>query len=298
MKKYTIIGMWDNYSYDNNFITNYLKETHQYVNKNNEHINFLISGPFINQEDYDYILNKKCLKILYITEPIEINTPYKLCYELLQKNSFNKIIGCTNQELNKIKFPLYINSVLNKEKHFFDEINQYVKNCDINHKKFCTLINTHDNWNTRKPIYHLLKELGHITCPSELLNNCSNDELNRLGNENYLKQFLFNICSENTLTQVKGYITEKIVRCVNGGAIPIFCGWFDEIDAKIFNTNRILFYNPNNEQSLKNVSLKIQELMKDKKKLLEFYRQDVYNVSAYDTIQNRNSNLMNMFKNL
>ena len=23
MKKYTIIGMWDNYSYDNNFITNY-----------------------------------------------------------------------------------------------------------------------------------------------------------------------------------------------------------------------------------------------------------------------------------
>ena len=38
--------------------------------------------------------------------------------------------------------------------------------------------------------------------------------------------------------------------------------------------------------------------MKDKKKLLEFYRQDVYNVSAYDIIQNRNSNLMNMFKNI
>ena len=171
MKKYTIIGMWNNYNYDNNFITNYLKNIHIYVDKNNKNIDFLISGPFLNKEDYDYILNKECLKILYITEPIEINTPYKLCYELLQKNSFNRIIGCTNQGFNKIKFPLYINFVLDHETHFFNKINEYVLNNNLKDKKFCSLINTHDNWNTRTPIYNKIKDLGKIDCPSLLYNN-------------------------------------------------------------------------------------------------------------------------------
>ena len=45
------------------------------------------------------------------------------------------------------------------------------------------------------------------------LNNCSNKDLNNLGNASYIKKFLFNICSENTLTNVKGYITEKIINC-------------------------------------------------------------------------------------
>lgn len=298
MKKYTIIGMWQGYNYANNFLVNYLNNIHIYVDKNNKNIDFLICGPFINKEDYDYILNKECLKILYITEPIEINTPYKKCYELLQNNSFNKIIGCTNQEWNKIKFPLYINFVLNKEKYFFYEINQYVKNCNIIQKKFCTLINTHDNWNTRVPIYDKIKELGQIDCPSKLLNNCTNEELNRLGNENYLKQFLFNICSENTLTNIDGYITEKLVNCCNGGAIPIYCGWFDEIDSKIFNKNRILFFNPNDSKSIDELYLKIKYLMEHKKQLKKFYMQDIYMDSAYDTIKNMDSNLMNMFKNL
>jgi hypothetical protein len=297
MKKYIIIGMWENYDYSNNFFTHYLNNICNYVNKNNN-IDFLISGPFINQEDYDYILNKKCLKILFISEPIEINTSYKLCYELFQKNSFNKIIGCTNQELNNIKFPLYINYILDKEKKFYNEINQYVKTCDINQKKFCALINTHDAWNTRITIYNKLKELGHISCPSNLLNNCSNDELNKLGNSNYLKNFLFNICSENTLTKVDGYITEKIIHCCNGGAIPIYCGWFDDIDEKIFNKKRLLFYDPKDEKSLENVFLKVKELMNDKNKLSDFYRQDIYMDNAYETIQKMNINLMDMFKKL
>jgi hypothetical protein len=299
MKKYTIIGMWDNYNYNNNFFTQKLKNIHQYVNKNNEYIDFLISGPFINNEDYNYIFSSNCKnKILYISEPIEINKPYHLCYELFQKNIFDIIIGCANQISNKIKFPLYINFILDKEKHFFDEMNQYVKNCDIKNKKFCALINTHDTWNTRIAIYNKLKELGHISCPSNLLNNCSNDELNKLGNSNYLKTFLFNICSENTLTKVDGYITEKIVHCCNGGAIPIYCGWFDDIDEKIFNKKRLLFYDPKDEKSLENVFLKVKELMNDKDKLSDFYRQDIYMDNAYETIQKMNINLMDMFKKL
>ena len=302
MKKYTIIGMWNNYCYSNNFFTNYLKNIHQYVDKNNEHIDFLISGPFINQEDYDYILNNKCnYKILNISEPIEINDPYKLCYKLYQKNIFNIIIGCTEEIKNKIilkiKFPLYVNHVLNNDINYFNNVNLYVKNVDLN-KNFCTLINTHDKWNTRIPIFNKLKELGHITCPSSLLNNCSNDEINKIGNIEYLKKFLFNICSENTLTKVNGYITEKLINCCNGGAIPIYCGWFDDIDEKIFNKKRILFYDPNNSKSINDVYLKIKYLLENEKKLEEFYKQNIYNDCAYDIIQNMNKNLINMFKHI
>lgn len=288
--------MWKRYCYKHNFFTYFLNNIYLNVKKH-KNIDFLICGPYIKKEDYYFILQKKCKKILYICEPIEINKPYKLCYELLQKNTFDIIIGCVNQTSNKIKFPIYINKILDKEKNFYNKINQYVKTCDLN-KDFCALINTHDNWNTRKPLYEKLKLLGNITCPSKLLNNCSNDELNKLGNDNYLKNFLFNICSENTLTTVKGYITEKIVHCCNGGAIPIYCGYFDDIDEKIFNKKRILFYDPMDEKSLKNIFLKVQDLMNNKDKLNDFYRQSVYMKNAYEIIQGMNTNLMNMFKNI
>lgn len=308
MKRYTIIGMWKGYNYSNNFFINYLKNIHQYVNENTKNIDFLICGPFINAKDYDYIISSKCKnKILYICEPIENHKSYKLCYKLFQKNIFNKIIGCINQEMNRIKFPLYILDqelniikfpVLNQEKHIFNEYNQYVMNCNLKNKNFCTLINNHDKWNTRTPIYNKIKELGKIDCPSNLYNNCSNEELNRLGNSKYISNYLFNICSENSLTNVKGYITEKLVNCCNGGAIPIYCGWFDEIDSKIFNKNRILFYNPNDSKSINEVYLKIKCLIEDNEKLNIFYKQNIFMDTAYDTIKNMDYELMEMFKKL
>ena len=298
MKKYTIIGMWQSYDYANNFFVNYLNNICIYVNKNNKNIDFLISGPFINEEDYNYILNNKFkYKILFISEPIESNN-YQLCYKLYQQNIFDIIIGCTEQINNNVKFPLYINYVLDYEKHFFNKINEYAINNNLKDKRFCSLINTHDNWNTRTPIYNKIKDLGKIDCPSLLYNNCSNVELNRLGNPKFISNYLFNICSENTLTNIKGYITEKLVNCCNGGAIPIYCGWFDDIDSKIFNKNRILFYDPNCIKSINKVYLKIKSLMDDKEELNIFYKQNIYMDSAYDTIKNMDSNLMNMFKNL
>jgi hypothetical protein len=299
MKKYTIIGMWISYNYNDNFFINSLNNIHKYVDKNNENIDFLISGPFISDKDYNYILNSNCKnKILYISEPIENSKSYKLCYKLFKKNSFDKIIGCINQELNRIKFPLYIEHIFDKEKNFFKIINENAINSNLENKKFCTLINNHDKWNTRTPIYNKIKELGKIDCPCVLYNNCSVEELNRLGNPKYISNYLFNICSENSLTNVKGYITEKLVNCCNGGAIPIYCGWFDEIDSKIFNKNRILFYNPNDSKSINEVYLKIKCLIEDNKKLNIFYKQNIFMDTAYDTIKNMDYELMEMFKKL
>lgn len=288
--------MWNNYCYNNNFITENLNNYYEY-SIIDDNIDFLISGSFINNENYDIIKNKQCIKILYITEPIEINSPYNLCYDLYKNNIFNIIIGCVENNINFIKYPLYINYVINSEKNIFNNINNYVKECSID-KKFCTLINTHDTWNTRIPIYNKLINIGNIVCPSKLLNNCSNEELNNIGNTEYIKKFLFNICSENTLTSINGYITEKLINCCLGGAIPIYCGWIDEIDEKIFNRNRILFYEPNNEESIDNIYNKVKELIEDNNKLNDFYKMNIFMESAYDTCQFIHTNLFDKLKNL
>jgi len=85
MKKYSIISMYSSYDYHNNYFRNTLKDICIYKEDKNDEIDFLICGPFINQNDYNFIENKKCIKILYITEPIEINKPYNLCYTLYKK---------------------------------------------------------------------------------------------------------------------------------------------------------------------------------------------------------------------
>ena len=78
------------------------------------------------------------------------------------------------------------------------DYNKYVKNEDISQKKFCCLINSHDNGNTRVPIYKQLSKISDIDCPGKLLNNCSNEELNSIGNFEFIKKYLI-IFSKNIL---------------------------------------------------------------------------------------------------
>jgi len=69
------------------------------------------------------------------------------------------------------------------------------------------------------------------------------------------------------------------------GNIPIYSGWFDEYDSKIFNKNRILFYDSNNPESIQSVFTTVHELMNDKDKLATFYKQPVFMDCAYETVQ-------------
>ena len=187
----SILNFWNGFKNNDNFILNLLKDSNINYTDNIEECNLLISGPFIDKNTFNLIKHNKCKKYLFITEPIEKHSNYKYCFQLYKEKYFEGIIGCINNNFSKnfIKYPLYL---LYLNKNALNIINQYVKNCDLN-KEFCTLINTHDNWNTRKPLYEKLKNIGHITCPSNLLNNCSNEELNKLGNPTYINKFLFNI---------------------------------------------------------------------------------------------------------
>ena len=305
LKQYSIISFWKDYNIDNNFFTDIVfnKNKYKYINfydndNNNNNIDILLCGSFINIDEYNKIKNLNCYKILYISEPIEKNNIYIYTLDLINNNGFNLIFGCINNNNfeNKFKYPLYY-FYFNYKNDIFNIVNNYVKNCNLN-KEFCCLINNHDSWNTRTPIYNKLSLINKITCPSKLLNNCSNYELNNIGNIEYIKKFLFNICSENCITNIKGYITEKLLNCCLGGAIPVYCGWFDDIDNKIFNKNRIFFYDYDDKNSLNNIFIKINELIEDKNKLKEFYSQDVFVESAYETLNILENNLINKFNDL
>ena len=157
--------------------------------------------------------------------------------------------------------------------------------------------NRHDNGNTRTAIFKKLSQINTITCPSNLFNNYSNEEFEKVGTNKFRKRFIFSICPENFITILDGYVTEKIYMALSNGNIPIYYGKLDEIDKKIFNMNRILWFNPLDQESIQEIYEKVLELINDKQKLFEFYKQPPFLETAIDTLDTMETNYINTVKN-
>lgn len=252
----------------------------------------LIIGPYIRDKDLIEIKDDIYdIKILLILEPIRNFEKYSVCSNIINNyQDYNLYLaGCINNDIinKKIKFPLYILERLPiyESDEYFNQANNFIKNTNVISKKYCCLINSWDPDGHRTKMYNTLNKLGKIDCPSGLLNNCSNVELNRIGKPKYMNNYKFNICSENYDNGTfEGYITEKLMDCCLGGAIPIYAGWFDEYDAKIFNKDRIIFYNSRDELSFEKVRLIVKELLEDENKLISFYKQPIFKEDAFEII--------------
>lgn len=265
---------------DTDVVTRFFKEGDMVV-ENIHDANVLIVGNFIRPNEMQQIMGfTKCI-VLYVAEPILM---FQMCYyagEIYKRGIFHYIFGCVdNKPVSRVKFPLYSTS-FNHSPDVFNKTNDYVKSCNPTKKQFAALISRHDAGNIRDPIHRILSKLGHIACPGPLFNNCSNEELNRIGNPEYIKRFIFNICPENFGASHPGYITEKLMNACLGGAIPIYYGELDDIDRRIFNADRIVFADPSNLISLYNT---VKELVNDPVKLVDFYRQDVFMPDAYEVM--------------
>ena len=291
--------MFQNFNYENNiFMRKYFKNFNFIQDRENQDIDIILSGSFITLNDYNYIKNKKAYKILWVSEPIQHH--FKYPYKLYVENIFHFYFGSiyNNLKINSFKYPLYINYFKKYEPLIFNNINKEFKLLNLDNKNFCALICRHDRWKTRTEIYKSLNVIDNIVCPSRLFNNYSNEKFNKIGKVNFLKNYIFNICPENTYTDLKGYITEKLMDCCKAGCIPIYLeDVMDDIDNKIFNKNRILFYK-NNAESINELKDKIYSLYSDKKKLLDFYNQDIFLPTAYDEIENMEKNLTIAIQNI
>lgn len=281
---------------DSDIITKFFKDGDRVSNILSE-VNVLIIGDFLTEQENMFIQSYKGLRILYVAEPI-INLPFcSIAGQIFRQKKYNAVIGCISNRdgiYNWVKYPLYRYAV-KFTKDSFAETNMWILSTELKTKAFCTLINRHDWGNTRTPIYEKLAKIDEIACPGILFNNCSNEELNQIGNVEYIKKFIFNICSENFGNDHPGYVTEKLMNACLGGAIPIYFGELDDIDQKIFNVDRILFLNKDNTDIIAN---KVKLLYENQDALEQFYRQPVFCEGAYEEMLAMDANAMGFFDTL
>jgi hypothetical protein len=115
---------------------------------------------------------------------------------------------------------------------------QYNKN-RVNTNDKAVLIARHDRGGIRTKIFnYVLKSGVSVDCPGRLLNNCA-----KLGSGNnakleYMKQYKYNICPENS--KADNYFTEKIFQAFEAGCIPIYWA-IDYPEPKILNKSAYIF---------------------------------------------------------
>lgn len=154
---------------------------------------------------------------------------------------------------------------------------QIIKRCtelcypDVSSKtKFGSLVARYDWHGTRSQIYNAISHIDKIYCPSSVCHN--DDELKTKfadDKEEYLRQFYFNICPENSDSY--GYVTEKIFEAISAGCIPIYWGSYNNPEPGILNKDAIIFWNMDGDNSA--AVKEIEELYANPKLLDEFIHQ-------------------------
>ena len=260
--------------------------------------NVLVCYPHeYTEEDRQTVRRYGGSTVLVISEPIKSRPlePYKRIYEDYSEEVFDINFGCVTHDpaRNKFKFPLYLLQndfpIFKDYQALFRQANAAVQQTTLNaleKKDYCSLINSWDPDNVRTCIFEKLNRLKSITCPGKLFNNCSKKKLNQVGKATWIKNFVFNICAENyDYGNIDGYITEKLMDACLGHAIPIYAGWFDAYDERIFNKQRILFYNSRDQASIEAVVQKVQHLLTHPAELCAFYQQPIFCETAFETIE-------------
>ena len=212
----------------------------------------------------------------------------------IDKNILSQIYG---EKLPLILYyPLWI-LYYDKEfsQEYFDKKNKEIENItkeEFVKRNFCCLINSHDNNNSRKPIYDfLLNNNKKVDCPGKLLNNMDTKLVGNSSEDklNFMKNYKFNICSENKYGF--GYLTEKLPQCMDSTCIPIYIGCDDEskINFKIFNKERVIFIKDNNFSQLGEIIN-----INDDNKAYEIFSKPIFNENSFQIL----NKYMKTIKNL
>ena len=175
-------------------------------------------------------------------------------------------------------------------------------------KEFAAMIASHAGYcSTRKIdgsssmvsrafITQQIENISFVHCPGKLLHN-DNSLLEKFKDDKkeYLKQFQFNICSENSSTP--GYVTEKLFESFEAGAIPIY--WGDENpEPLILNPERILFWRNDNDNT--EVIDRVKSLFLSKEERQKFLTTPIFKTTAATEIfgyfQILNTKLITLFQ--
>lgn len=142
---------------------------------------------------------------------------------------------------------------------------------DVSRKcRYAALICSHDGGGLRTSMLEGLEQYGNVSCAGKYRHN--DDTLKGEYNDDkmeYLKQFCFNICPENT--NAWGYVTEKVFQAISSGCIPVYWGSCNRPEPDVLNKDAIVFWKPG-EDNRESLSL-IEDLTNNPKMMKEFLSQ-------------------------
>lgn len=242
----------------------------------------------------DKQVKKGCIVVFDTCE--EVGRPIFSSYSgyHLADNGYNISTGfrfesATTAE-NYLRFPYGISQLLgmNRElrsreciRQLLEEF-QSVARAGFERSLFCSLICSHDKGNTRRLIYHEVSKIEKIDCPGRLYHNDKTLKTDYEDNKiDYLRQYKFNICPENTIAE--GYCTEKLFDALHAGCIPIYAGG-DNKDPEpgILNPEKVIFFDPKNITT--DVIDNIQELHTNKSAYDNWRDKPIFCDTAVDVI--------------
>lgn len=147
-------------------------------------------------------------------------------------------------------------------------------------RRFCSFLCSHGD-KGREMIFNDLSTIEKIDSCGRWMHN--DDSLKtEYGDDKvrWLNHYRFNLTPENS--NVKGYVTEKLLEAIQGGCIPIYWGSDNNPDCDVFNKEAVVFFEmeKDNTSTVKLVS----ELNSDEKLYLDFACQKRFVDGAEDVI--------------
>lgn len=185
-----------------------------------------------------------------------------------------------------VRFPLWLLFLFEPASNYdtikarVENISRDIPNIIPGKQQFCSLICSHDKNGNREKLFHLINAVGKVDSAGKYLNNTN--ALKQDYNDNkvdFLRQYRFNICPENTNRH--GYVTEKVFEAIMCGCIPIYWGAGNHPEPQILNREAILFYDERNPQAL---SDRVKTLQGNTQAYTDFAMQERFLPGAADRI--------------
>lgn len=240
-----------------------------------------------NGDKLALMLDKSKYKIFYTIENVhELRSPWIDYADLLiEDKRINLSIGFDYiSHENYLRFPFWMMTLFEPNDSYKDierkcgEINNLKKTL---RNEFCTFISRRDYFGDRNFFLNQIETIEKVNCAGEF--NHNDDNLKFIFNDNkieYLKQFKFNLCPENS--NAEGYVTEKLFDSFKAGCIPIYWGSLNKPEPEIINSNSVIFIQ-NNDKNIQAIN-QIKHLNENKSAYLEFVNQDKLNKNAPEII--------------
>ena len=259
-----------------------------------------------NGKRYFLEKSKAKIKIFYTGECVSKNAINKVWKEYSDNcvNDVDLSLGFDRLDENKyknyVRFPIWINynfGAILEENFTKDKIKETIdciNGAKSKKNKFASLVASHDAPKIRTEIFNKVSKIGEVKCAGKLLHN--DDTLkNNFGNNKieYLRDFKFNICPENTISD--GYITEKLFDSFSAGCIPIYSG-DKNIEMDLVNKNALLFYKKGEDNSA--LLKEVEKLNRDEKLFDAFQNQIKINDSMVDYLWERREKILSRLESL